>query len=258
MDPTEAWEKLVDAAKEKDLDAFRTCLRAYARAVTDQFNLPDIEGALRADDLPVYLIGIHQDIAPNMTIVDLIGNADRRYVLTIQLSEKPRRAKLAQGWPESPEINKERLASAGFVMDRGIPLCSNCGELGHIRKHCKQEIVEREKQTPGIVCVYCQETGHRARDCPKERIDPFACKNCKQEGHTSKECPEPRSAEGVECRKCNQTGHFSRDASTLDLYRSLHMLILTVSQCRGASTSDLPQLRFGGSHSERLRPASQS
>lgn len=67
--------------------------------------------------------------------------------------------------------------------------------------------------TPAVQCVYCQEEGHRARDCPKERINPHACKNCKQEGHNAKECPEPRSAEGVECRKCNETGHFSRDVS---------------------------------------------
>lgn len=72
--------------------------------------------------------------------------------------------------------------------------------------------------TPAIQCVYCMEEGHRARDCPKERINPHACRNCKQEGHNSKECPEPRSAEGVECRKCNKTGHFSRDVSPIKKY----------------------------------------
>jgi len=72
---------------------------------------------------------------------------------------------------------------------------------------------------PGVECVYCKEPGHRARDCPKERINPFACKNCKQEGHNSKECPEPRSAENVECRKCNETGHFSKDVSIVPVFR---------------------------------------
>lgn len=78
--------------------------------------------------------------------------------------------------------------------------------------------------TPAVQCVYCQEEGHRARDCPKERVNPHACKNCKQEGHNAKECPEPRSAEGVECRKCNETGHFSKDVSLTRLWRSLLML----------------------------------
>ena len=129
-----AWTALIDAAKDKDLDIFRTCLRAYARATMDVFELPAVEAALREDGLGVYLIAKPQDIAVNMTIVDLVGNPDREYVLSIQLSDKPRRAKLAQGWPENAAQNLERLASAGFVQDKGVPLCGNCGELGHIRK----------------------------------------------------------------------------------------------------------------------------
>jgi hypothetical protein len=130
----DAWKALIDAAQEKDLDVFRICLRAYARAAPDVFSLSAVESALREDGLGVFLIAKQQDIAPNMTIVDLVGNAKRHFVLSIQLSAKPRRAKLAQGWPESPEKNLERLTSAGFVQDCGVPMCGNCGELGHIRK----------------------------------------------------------------------------------------------------------------------------
>ncbi|RMZ67669.1 zinc knuckle transcription factor [Pyrenophora seminiperda CCB06] len=199
-------------AKEKDLDVFRVGLKAYARATQDEgFNLPAVEEALREDGIGVFLIAKQQEVPPNMTIVDLIGNPDRKFVLTLQLSAKPRRQKYALGFPDTPEENMERLASCGYMEDRGVPLCDNCHELGHVRKHCKQELVEREKTQPEIQCVYCQAIGHRARDCPQERVDPFACKNCKQSGHTSKECPEPRSAEGVECRKCNETGHFSKE-----------------------------------------------
>lgn len=129
-----AWTALIDAAASKDLDVFRTCLRAYARASIEVFRLPDVEMALREAKLGVYLIAKPQDIAANMTIVDLVGNPDREFVLSIQLSAKPRRAKMAQGWPETPEENIQRLASAGFVQDCGVPLCGNCGELGHTRK----------------------------------------------------------------------------------------------------------------------------
>jgi hypothetical protein len=118
---------LVDAAKEKDLDAFRIALKAYARAVDDAFSLPDVEQALREDKLPIYLIAKKQEIAVNNTIVDMVGNAGREFVLSIQLSAKPRRKKMAEGWPESPEENMKRLASCGFVQDIGVPLCSNCG-----------------------------------------------------------------------------------------------------------------------------------
>ena len=134
LEAEEAWAKLIDAAKEKDLDGFRTCLKAYARAVVDDFSLPDVESALREDQLPVYLVALQQDVAVNMTIVDMIGNPERQFVLTIQLSEKPRRAKMLVDWPKDSAENLQRLASAGFVQDRGVPLCSNCGELGHIKK----------------------------------------------------------------------------------------------------------------------------
>ncbi len=30
-----------------------------------------------------------------------------------------------------------------------------------------------------VKCVNCEEPGHRARDCTKERHDRFACRNCK-------------------------------------------------------------------------------
>lgn len=257
LEADEAWTKLVDAATTKDLDLFRVSLRAYARALIDGFSLVAVEEALRQDKLPIYLIAKEQEIAQNMTIVDLIGNPDRKFVLSIQLMAKPRRAKMAQGWPEDSKVNLERLASAGFVHDCGVPLCSNCNELGHIRKHCKQEQVERESNSPAIICVYCQESGHRARDCKKERINPYACKNCKQEGHNAKECPEPRSAENVECRKCNETGHFSRDVSA-------HLSFATktnncaVPQCRGPSSAYVPQLWIRGPHREGMRSASQS
>lgn len=127
IDAGDAWVALVDSANQKDIDAFRVALKAYARALDESFNLQDIESALREDKLPIYLIAKKQEIAVNMTVVDMIGNPGREYVLSVQLSEKPRRKKMAEGWPESPEQNLERLASAGFVQDIGVPLCSNCG-----------------------------------------------------------------------------------------------------------------------------------
>lgn len=111
--------------------------------------------------------------------------------------------------------------------------------------------------TPAVQCVYCQEEGHRARDCPKERINPHACKNCKQEGHIAKECPEPRSAEGVECRKCNETGHFSKDVR-LPFTTTRYSItdICKVPQRGSPSSQDVPQLRIGRPHREGVRPAS--
>jgi hypothetical protein len=127
LEAAEAWTALVDAAKSKDLDMFRTALKAYARSTNEDFSLQGVEGALREDNLPVYLIAMTQEIEKNMTIVDMIGSPGREFILTIQLSDKPRRKKMAEGWPESAEVNMTRLASAGFVQDIGVPLCGNCG-----------------------------------------------------------------------------------------------------------------------------------
>lgn len=242
LESEEAWRKLIDAAKEKDLDKFRLSLRAYARSIIDVFDLAAVEQALREDGLEVYLIGLKQVLEPNQTIVDIVGNPGREFVLSVQLSAKPRRKALKDNWPENQEENLARLKSAGYVQDRGVPLCSNCNELGHIKKHCKQEIIAKEKVAPDIQCVYCQEIGHRARDCPKERVSLTACKNCKQEGHNAKDCPEPKSAENVTCRKCDKMGHFSRDVSISAMKRgSTFELTMLVTVPRG-SCSYLPQL----------------
>jgi hypothetical protein len=68
-----------------------------------------------------------REIPVNMTIVNMAGKIDQKYALSFMLSAEPHRKKWTEGWPENPEQNLERLAEAGFVMDRLVPLCDNCG-----------------------------------------------------------------------------------------------------------------------------------
>lgn len=148
------------------------------------------------------------------TLISPAGAVNQKFKLAFNWGPKAKRAFFAKGWPATPEENIERLKKgAGMPFDRGIPKCGNCGELGHIKKHCKEEPAE-VVEGPKVQCVICNGTGHRARDCTQERVDPFACRNCKKSGHNSKECPEPRSAEGLECKACNEVGHFSKDCPT--------------------------------------------
>ena len=109
-----------------------------------------------------FLIAKEQEVSDTMTIVDLQGTKDRQFVVNVQFSTKPQRRRFASGWPSSPAENIERLADAGFVVDRGMPKCRNCDELGHIARDCPNERVEREKQA--ITCGNCQEVGHYYRD----------------------------------------------------------------------------------------------
>lgn len=185
-----------------------------------------------------------REIGDCHTVVNLQGKLNCKYVVGLYFSDKPQRINLKERWPATPGENLERLAEAGFPLDRQIPKCSNCGskprlsssdltvislltfcpqEMGHIMKSCKEElsVVERVE----VKCVNCKQPGHRARDCKEARVDRFACRNCgyvafalrptllphiiansrdRKGGHRSNECTEPRSAEGVECKRCNE------------------------------------------------------
>ena len=116
------------------------------------------------------------------------------YQINFCLSDKPKRARQNQGWPESAEENIERLKDAGIPMDRGVVQCLRCErmhaahklesshltfdlELGHTVKDCAQE--RAEDTTPKLPCVNCGEEGHRLRDCPKPRkVRGGGCRNC--------------------------------------------------------------------------------
>jgi hypothetical protein len=53
---------------------------------------------------------------------------------------------------------------AGEPVDRGIPKCSNCDQLGHISKSCPEEKQENADRAE-VKCFNCDEVGHRVRDC---------------------------------------------------------------------------------------------
>ncbi|KAM3082621.1 hypothetical protein ACMFMF_002278 [Clarireedia jacksonii] len=205
-----AWANLIKASKDddSDFDDLKDELMKYIKASPDATYV-QLESAFRAQNIPIYLIAIEKELAPTFTNMDLQGNLDRQYTVSYRKSPKHSRPKEKDAWPASPEENLERLANAGEAVDRGVPLCSRCGELGHISKRCSE--VANESERVVVQCYNCNEIGHRVRDCPTPRVDKFACRNCKKSGHSSKECPEPRSAEGVECKNCNEIGHFSRD-----------------------------------------------
>ncbi|KAK3170605.1 hypothetical protein OEA41_002686 [Lepraria neglecta] len=212
MSPDDAWTALQKADQDCDLDDFRVALKVYSKAVPD-VTYDDLERAFRLNNFNVYLIATEKELPKTHTYVSLQGELDKTYQVGFYFSDKPKRETQKSSWPENAEENLERLKNAGMPMDRGIPKCTRCDELGHTTRGCTEEAVENSDKVE-VNCVNCEEIGHRARDCTVPRKDKFACRNCKQSGHTSAECTEPRSAEGVECRKCNEMGHFSKDCPT--------------------------------------------
>ncbi|KAK2768590.1 hypothetical protein FQN54_000446 [Arachnomyces sp. PD_36] len=251
--PEEAWAILKKASDEKDLEDFRDGLKVYSKAAPAA-TFVEIEKQLRGENAKIYIIGLvsiqcqnqrrfywvdpnarsklqEKEVGSCHSLVNLQGKLDCKYVVGFYFNEAPQRASLKDRWPSTPEENLERLADAGFPLDRQIPKCSNCSgkscphnpylmervlifalrhtEMGHTSRGCKQErnAIERVE----VKCVNCDLPGHRARDCTEQRKQRGGCRNCGQDGHKASECTEPRSAEGVECKKCNEMGHFAKD-----------------------------------------------
>ncbi|KAK5120696.1 hypothetical protein LTR85_006054 [Meristemomyces frigidus] len=222
MSAEDAWKELEAADKDKDVDDIKKAILTYAKAFAE-VTFEELEQTFRDAEMNTYLIAKQQEVSDTHTIINLQGKIDQEYVVSIQFSAKPRRAKFAEGWPESPEENLTRLGKAGLPMDRMVPKCSNCDQLGHTARACTEEKVEREKQA--IECANCNNQGHRARDCPEPRKSgKRGCKNCGVEGHIAKECPEPRNPDTVECRNCGTMGHFSSDCPDRepDICRNCH------------------------------------
>lgn len=84
---------------------------------------------MREDKFKVYLIALEKLESDVHVLVNLQGKLDCKYVVGFYFSEKPHRANLKDRWPESPEANLERLADAGFPMDRQVPKCGNCNGM---------------------------------------------------------------------------------------------------------------------------------
>ena len=158
-----AWNELVAASAEGDLDDMKEAVAKYVKATPD-ITYVDLEKAFRSQDIKLYLIALTKELAATFTNMDLQGNLDKKYSVSYRKSPRHARPKEKEIWPESPEENLERLMDAGEPVDRGIPKCNNCDQLGHISKSCpedKQENADRAE----VKCFNCDEVGHRVRDC---------------------------------------------------------------------------------------------
>ncbi|KAL7948879.1 hypothetical protein V8C42DRAFT_312580 [Trichoderma barbatum] len=209
--PEAAWDKLKQAARERDADDAKEAIEEYVKALAGEVTYRQIQERLMEESVKIWLISTQRELIDTFTNMDLQGNIDKKYSISVRFSDKPERPREINAWPDGDDEILSRLNDAGMVVDRGVPKCYNCGELGHTSKGCTQEKIEPNAEKPKISCYNCGAEGHRVRDCPEPRVDKFACKNCGKSGHGAKECEEPPNMDNVECRKCNKTGHFAKD-----------------------------------------------
>lgn len=190
--PDDAWNELEQAIKERDMDDAKAAIEKYSKACPDMTYVQLQEGIFD-QGLNLFLIAKERELLPTYTNMDLQGNLNKKYSISYRFSDQPQRPKEADAWPSTREEILSRLDNAGIVVEQSVPYCTNCQEMGHIRKHCKVEQDSNER--PTIMCYNCNETGHRVRDC---KLDPSTILPITDKVSIG---PQPRSARNT-CRNC--------------------------------------------------------
>lgn len=167
----EAWEKIKQAATERDVDDAKEAIREYVKALNGDVTYRDLQQALIEQDIGLWLIATERPLLNVLTNMDFQGNIGKKYTVSYRFTEKANRPRELEGWPKNRDEILSRLDDAGEAVDSLIPLCLNCKELGHISKSCPQERAERSDE-PKITCHNCGTDGHRVRDCRLPLISP--------------------------------------------------------------------------------------
>lgn len=157
------------------MDDAKEAIEEYVKALGGEVTYRQIQERLMEENVKVWLICTERDLIDTFTNMDLQGKIDKKYSISVRFSDKPERPREVDVWPNGDGEILTRLDDAGMVVDRGVPKCYNCGELGHTSKGCTQDRVERESGKPKISCYNCGGEGHRVRDCkPKRQLHSCA------------------------------------------------------------------------------------
>lgn len=185
----EAWAMLERASDEVDIGDFREAIEVLAKALDGKLSYIDLEKECRKRKYSIHLIALKKDVPVAFTNVDVEGNVGKTYTLAYFTSPSCPRPILMPLWPKDVADNLQRLEDVGVPMERGVPICGNCNNAGHVRKDCPEE--KHEFEGVKVVCALCDQEGHRVRDCKEERRKdraPRTCKHCGSEDHIGKDC----------------------------------------------------------------------
>jgi len=138
MSEQEAWSLIKEASDDLDVGDFKEALKILSKAVPEM-TYPQLEKQLRKRGLNIYLIGLEKEAPPAYTNTNLQGEVGKPYQLGIfTKSNKCPRPILIPIWPKDDADNLERLQNTGVPLERGVMICSNCGELVSVSEARRQ------------------------------------------------------------------------------------------------------------------------
>lgn len=128
MSEQDAWALIKEASDDLDVGDFKDALKILSKAVPEM-TYPQLEKELRKRNSSIYLIGLEKEAPPAYTNTNLQGEVGKPYQLGIfTKSPKCPRPILMPIWPKDDAENLERLQNTGVPLERGVMICSNCGE----------------------------------------------------------------------------------------------------------------------------------
>ncbi|KAG9289087.1 hypothetical protein G9A89_022396 [Geosiphon pyriformis] len=202
LSANEAWNKLLAADKEKDIDDFKEAFEEYAKASpTDTFQ--SIEKKLRDSKCNAHIVALERDIPLDKTLIDLQGNPGKRYIANLVMGDPSVLPRTAGVRASDPVENMVWLAGSGFMRDNHEAICFNCKSKGHLGKDCPEPKKEVERSTP-LTCQNCGSCEHWTKFCPETRRDYYA------------ESRDRKGGGDRSCFKCGSSDHISRDCSAID------------------------------------------
>ncbi|CAH1765239.1 10859_t:CDS:2 [Entrophospora sp. SA101] len=198
----EAWEKMMKADAEKNIEDFKEMFEHYSKAAASE-TFQTIETKLRKAGCNTKIIALEREAIPlRKCLIDLQGNKEKKYLAILTMTDPNKLPKSSGNRAVDAEENFRWLADSGFMKDDfSLPVCFNCKQKGHLSKDCSEP--KKEYKRTYLACQNCDSTEHITKYCKEERRD-YESRRGGDRG---------RQSGGRECYKCGSSDHLARESA---------------------------------------------